>query len=235
MGYFKKIPGSDILCDVYPSRARTLAAALHFPNTPPPPPPELTAMSWLARSIAATLSSSHSDEDGDDLEASSGDDHRDEQPDTPSGGGGGGVKGDLSELTDSLTRGLWGVASFLAPPPAPAAEAAETATGAVGEGEGEDGARSPRIAGIRSDLAEIGGRVRSGISLLSNANAVAEISKIASSLLPFGPGEDDDDDAEAVGVTEEVVEFVRHISTHPETWLDFPLFVNDRHADGKRQ
>uniref|UniRef100_A0A0D9YFE8 BSD domain-containing protein n=1 Tax=Oryza glumipatula TaxID=40148 RepID=A0A0D9YFE8_9ORYZ len=189
-------------------------------------------MSWLARSIAATLSSSHSDEDGDDLEASSGDDHRDEQPDTPSGGGGG-VKGDLSELTDSLTRGLWGVASFLAPPPAPAAEAAETATGAVGEGEGEDGARSPRIAGIRSDLAEIGGRVRSGISLLSNANAVAEISKIASSLLPFGPGEDDDDDddAEAVGVTEEVVEFVRHISTHPETWLDFPLFVNDRHAD----
>ena len=219
---------------MYPSRARTLAAALHFPNTPPPPPPELAAMSWLARSIAATLSSSHSDEDGDALAARSGADHRDEQPDTPRGGGGG-VKGDLSELTDSLTRGLWGVASFLAPPPAPAAEAAETATGAGGVGVGVVGARSPRIAGIRSDLAEIGGRVRSGISLLSNANAVAEISKIASSLLPFGPGEDDDDDAEAVGVTEEVVEFVRHISTHPETWLDFPLFVNDRHADGKRQ
>uniref|UniRef100_A0A0E0JP51 BSD domain-containing protein n=1 Tax=Oryza punctata TaxID=4537 RepID=A0A0E0JP51_ORYPU len=187
-------------------------------------------MSWLARSIAATLSSAHSDgDDEDDREASSGDDHKDEQPGTPSGGGG--VKGDLSELTDSLTRGLWGVASFLAPPPAPA-ESAETSVGAVGDGEGEDGAQSPRIAGIRSDLAEIGGRVRSGISMLSNANAVAEISKIASSLLPFGPGEeDDDDDAEAVGVTEEVVVFVRHISTHPETWLDFPLFVNDRHAD----
>uniref|UniRef100_J3L4F4 BSD domain-containing protein n=2 Tax=Oryza brachyantha TaxID=4533 RepID=J3L4F4_ORYBR len=67
--------------------------------------------------------------------------------------------------------------------------------------------------------------------MLSNANAVAEISKIASSLLPFGPREEEDDGAEAVGLTEEVVVFVRHISAHPETWLDFPLFDDDRHAD----
>uniref|UniRef100_A0A0D9V642 BSD domain-containing protein n=1 Tax=Leersia perrieri TaxID=77586 RepID=A0A0D9V642_9ORYZ len=185
-------------------------------------------MSWLARSIAATLSSDHSESDDEDreAEASPGDDDKAELPDTPTGGG---VKGDLSELTDSLTRRFWGVASFLAPPPA-LAEPAETSV--AGEGEGEEGAQSPRIAGIRSDLAEIGGRVRSGISMLSNANAVAEISKMASSFLPFGPGEEeDDDDVEAVGVTEEVVVFVRHISTHPETWLDFPLFVNDRHED----
>ncbi|CAM0882900.1 unnamed protein product [Alopecurus aequalis] len=186
-------------------------------------------MSWLARSIAATLSSAPSDDDDDDRsESNSGDkspDHaadadaeEDEQPDTPSRG----VKGDISELTESLTRRFWGVATFLAPPP----EAAETATAA----EAEDEAQSPRVAGIRSDLAEIGGRFRSGISMLSNANAVAEISKIASSFLPFVP-EEEEDEVEAVGVTEEVVVFVKHISTHPETWLDFPLFVDDRHAD----
>ncbi|KAM0891895.1 hypothetical protein ACQ4PT_026073 [Festuca glaucescens] len=188
-------------------------------------------MSWLARSIAATLSSAPSDDDDDDhSEANSGDkspDHaadadaeEDEQPDTPSRG----VKGDISELTESLTRRFWGVATFLAPPPSEA-EAAEA------EAEAEDGTQSPRAAGIRSDLAEIGGRVRSGISMLSNANAVAEISKIASSFLPFVP-EEEDDEVEAVGVTEEVVVFVRHVSTHPETWRDFPLFVDDdRHAD----
>ena len=70
--------------------------------------------------------------------------------------------------------------------------------------------------------------------MLSNANAVVEISKIASSFLPFVP-EEEEEEVDAVGVTEEVVVFVRHISTSPETWLDFPLFVNDRHADGKTQ
>lgn len=194
-------------------------------------------MSWLARSIAATLSSAPSDDDDDHSEAASGDkspDHagsadaeEDELPDTP----GRGVKGDISELTESLTRRFWGVASFLAPPPPAGAETTETSTAAAeAEAEGEYGPQSPRVAGIRNDLAEIGGRVRSGISMLSNANAVAEISKIASSFLPFVP-EEEEEEVDAVGVTEEVVVFVRHISTSPETWRDFPLFVNDRHAD----
>ncbi|CAN6337115.1 unnamed protein product [Urochloa humidicola] len=66
--------------------------------------------------------------------------------------------------------------------------------------------------------------------MLQNNLAVAEISKIASSLLPFGQG--DAEDGEPVpGVTEEVVVFVRHISTRPETWLDFPLFISERYAD----
>jgi hypothetical protein len=30
-----------------------------------------------------------------------------------------------------------------------------------------------------------------------------------------------------------VLVFVRHISTRPETWLDFPLFISERYADGK--
>ncbi|CAO2197482.1 unnamed protein product [Urochloa humidicola] len=197
-------------------------------------------MSWLARSIAATLSSAHSDDD--ESESASGDQspprasdpsstdagEPDEQPDTPSRG----VKGDISELTETLTRRFWGVASFLAPPPV------EGETEERDEEEDEEaaaaaeGPQSPRIDGIRSDLAEIGGRVRTGISMLSNAGAVAEISRIASSFLPFGPGEEEgQEEGEAVGVTEEVVVFVSHISKHPKTWLDFPLFVNDRHAD----
>ncbi|XBI19410.1 hypothetical protein VPH35_060939 [Triticum aestivum] len=193
-------------------------------------------MSWLARSIAATLSSAPDDDDDDHSEAASGhtspdhaanaDAEEDEQPDTP----GRGVKGDISELTESLTRRFWGVASFLAPPPPAGAEAETLTAAAEAEAEGEYGPQSPRVAGIRNDLAEIGGRVRSGISMLSNANAVAEISKIASSFLPFVP-EEEEEEVDAVGVTEEVVVFVRHISTSPETWLDSPLFVNDRHAD----
>ncbi|CAL4909049.1 unnamed protein product [Urochloa decumbens] len=214
-------------------------------------------MSWLARSIAATLSSPRGepDPDADELEsepASAGSGagtvgeeeepsprgaEEPEQPGTPSRG----VKDDISELTETLTRRLWGVASFLAPPPeasTPRAAAALPAEGAeeevvaeVGDGDGEEAAAlSPRIAGIRSDLAEIGGRVRSGFSMLQSNLAVAEISKIASSLLPFGQG--DADDGEPVpGITEEVVVFVRHISTRPETWLDFPLFISERYAD----
>ncbi|CAL4961219.1 unnamed protein product [Urochloa decumbens] len=195
-------------------------------------------MSWLARSIAATLSSAHSDDD--ESESASGDQspprasdptsadagESDEQPDTPSRG----VKGDISELTETLTRRFWGVASFLAPPPVEgeAEERDEEEEAAAAE----EGPQSPRIDGIRSDLAEIGGRVRTGISMLSNAGAVAEISRIASSFLPFGPGQEEgQEEGEAVGVTEEVVVFVSHISKHPKTWLDFPLFVDDRHAD----
>ena len=202
-------------------------------------------MSWLARSIAATLSSVHSDDD--ESESASGDNspprasdptspdagESDEQPDTPSRG----VKDDISELTESLTRRFWGVASFLAPPPVGGetdeGDEEEEDEAAAAEAEGP---QSPRIDGIRSDLAEIGGKVRTGISMLSNAGAVAEISRIASSFLPFGPGEEEGQvEGEAVGVTEEVVEFVSHISNHPKTWLDFPLFIDDRRADGKNQ
>jgi hypothetical protein len=211
-------------------------------------------MSWLTRSIAATLSSPRGEPDPDpdaysDSEASSADreaaegsspsprdpeeEEEPEQPNTPSRG----VKDDISELTETFTRRLWGVASFLAPPPPPPEPSSPRAAPAEQDGGGEDGEeeagpQSPRIAGIRSDLAEIGGRVRSGISMLQSNLAVAEISKIASSLLPFGQEEADEGEP-VVGATEEVLVFVRHISTRPETWLDFPLFVSERYADGK--
>ncbi|CAM0954641.1 unnamed protein product [Alopecurus aequalis] len=204
-------------------------------------------MSWLTRSIAATLSG-EPDPDADESETSSAgreaaaegsspslrgpeEEEEPEQPNTPSRG----VKDDISELTETLTRRLWGVASFLAPPPPPPQSSSPRAAPAEAEpteGDGEDAAdpQSPRIAGIRSDLAEIGGRVRSGISMLQSNLAVAEISKIASSLLPFGQDEADEGEP-VVGATEEVVVFVTHISTRPETWLDFPLFISERYAD----
>jgi hypothetical protein len=209
-------------------------------------------MSWLTRSIAATLSSPRGEPDPDaysESEASSADraaaegsspsprdPEEDEQPNTPSRG----VKDDISELTETFTRRLWGVASFLAPPPPPPPDSSSPRAAPAEAQENEDNRdgeeaadpQSPRIAGIRSDLAEIGGRVRSGISMLQSNLAVAEISKIASSLLPFGQEEADEGEP-VVGATEEVLVFVRHISTRPETWLDFPLFISERYADGK--
>ncbi|KAM3405312.1 hypothetical protein ACQJBY_008033 [Aegilops geniculata] len=202
-------------------------------------------MSWLTRSIAATLSGEPDpDSDASESESSSAgrpaaegssprdlEDEEPEQPITPSRG----VKDDISELTETLTRRLWGVASFLAPPPPPpepessSPRAAAPAEADDGEGGDVDG-DGDGIAGIRSDLAEIGGRVRSGISMLQSNLAVAEISKIASSLLPFGEEEPDEGEPVAGG-TEEVLVFVKHISTRPETWLDFPLFISERYAD----
>ncbi|URD85906.1 BSD domain containing protein [Musa troglodytarum] len=143
------------------------------------------------------------------------------------------VKDDISELTETLTRQFWGVASFLAPAP-PGPDHGDLAL--AGQPGAADlpaaAADSPRIAGIRSDFAEIGGKFKSGISqVLSQSKAVTEISKFASSLLPFGSDEEElDEDEEtdgvgvdAVGVNEEVLAFARNIAMHPETWLDFPL------------
>ncbi|VAH09225.1 uncharacterized protein LOC119286707 [Triticum dicoccoides] len=201
-------------------------------------------MSWLTRSIAATLSGEPDpDSDASESEASSAsrpaaegssprdpEDEEPEEPITPSRG----VKDDISELTETLTRRLWGVASFLAPPPPPPEPESSSPRAAPAEaddGEGGDvDVDGDGIAGIRSDLAEIGGRVRSGISMLQSNLAVAEISKIASSLLPFGEEEPDEGEPVAGG-TEEVLVFVKHISTRPETWLDFPLFISERYAD----
>lgn len=88
------------------------------------------------------------------------------------------------------------------------------------------------IPNIRNDFAEIGGKFRSGISKISNNMAVvSEITtKMASNFLQLGvEGEEERDYYEfgAVGVTDRVVDFVRDVVMHPETWLDFPLPDND--------
>uniref|UniRef100_A0A804JBR9 BSD domain-containing protein n=1 Tax=Musa acuminata subsp. malaccensis TaxID=214687 RepID=A0A804JBR9_MUSAM len=163
-------------------------------------------MSWWARSLVNSLR-------GDDEEdEESADEETKEVGITPTRG----VKDDLSDLTQTLTRQLWGVASFLAPAPF-----------------GPDGS-DRSVSAI--DFAEIGGTFKIGISsVLSHTKAVAEISKIASSLLPFGSDEEDGEadgvGIDAVGVNEEVLAFARNITMHPETWLDFPLPPGDEDSD----
>ncbi|KAL5706690.1 hypothetical protein ACHQM5_024824 [Ranunculus cassubicifolius] len=157
-----------------------------------------------------------------------------------------GVKEDLSELTKTLTRQLWGVASFLAPPPTPTESSSPSPTPAppsISDWNRWDSSDqqsvddSSRISGIRNDFAEIGGRFRTGLSKLSNHKAVSEFSKMASTLLPFGSEMEDGEGevegdvvGDAVGVTKEVLAFARNIARHPETWLDFPL-ADDEDSD----
>ncbi|KAK2996517.1 hypothetical protein RJ639_025927 [Escallonia herrerae] len=173
-------------------------------------------MSWLARSIANSLKIDDDHDDGDP-------NHNPTTADSPSPppSPNRGVKEDISELTKTLTSSFWGVASFLAPPPTPP----KTSDDPSGTGEAPDPAS---IGGIKSDFAEIGGRFRSGISKLSGNLAVSDIKKMASDFLQLESDEIDYDSARgAVGVTDEVVAFVRDIAMHPETWLDFPLFDDE--------
>ncbi|KAA8522581.1 hypothetical protein F0562_013058 [Nyssa sinensis] len=185
-------------------------------------------MSWLARSIANSLKLDDDDEDNVDNNPNN-TKANDEQhhlsdpssPSTPERG----VRDDLSELTKTLTRQFWGVASFLAPPPASESSSpADFSYSNPHQPSDPEVSDSVGIAGISNDFAEIGGKVRNGFSKLSNNIAVSEITKIASNFLQLGSEQEDYDSVGgAVGVTEEVVAFVRDIAMHPETWLDFPL------------
>lgn len=195
-------------------------------------------MSWLARSIANSLNLA--DGDTNDAVPPPNRDHSTDNipksenhqqavdsssPSSPSRG----VKEDLSELTKTLTGQFWGVASFLAPPSQSELYKPIDYDSKSDSGEAEvEPDPAAGIVGLQTDFAEIGGKFRSGISLLSNNIAVSEITKMASNLLQLGPEEEEEEkgfDVEkgAVGVTEEVVAFVRDITMHPETWLDFPL------------
>ncbi|XP_057769066.1 uncharacterized protein LOC130989136 isoform X2 [Salvia miltiorrhiza] len=121
---------------------------------------------------------------------------------------------------DDLSAVFRGVAAFLAPPPAAASSSGPSSS-------------SETIEGIKSDLAEIQGTFRSGLSLIS--------SKITSNLLQLqnqlndGDGnddvereeDDDDDDEDGLGISEEVLDFVLKISRRPELWTDFPLSLPD--------
>uniref|UniRef100_A0A5B6YIF3 BSD domain-containing protein n=1 Tax=Davidia involucrata TaxID=16924 RepID=A0A5B6YIF3_DAVIN len=185
-------------------------------------------MSWLARSIANSLKLDDDDDDNDDnnpnnINAKDEQHHQSDppSPSTPERG----VKEDLSEITKTLTRQFWGVASFLAPPPSSEPSSpAEVSDSNPNQPSDPELSDSSGIAGISSDFAEIGGKFRRGFSKLSNNVAVSEITKIASNFLQLGSEQEGYDSAGgAVGVTEEVVAFVRDIAMHPETWLDFPL------------
>ncbi|CAM8989375.1 unnamed protein product [Rhodiola kirilowii] len=195
-------------------------------------------MSWFG-SIVNSLKLDDEDEENDAVSESgekeslrSGDD--DSALQSGEGQQGRGVKEDLDEITKTLTRQFWGVASFLAPPPhSPTEESSsERSTGFDGDADREGSeAVAAGIDGIVSDFAEIGGRFKSGITKLSGAKAVSEFSKIASNILQLGLDQGSVGEYEsgsAIGVTEEVVAFANNVAMHPETWLDFPLADDDQ-------
>lgn len=125
-----------------------------------------------------------------------------------------------------------GVASFLAPPP----ESSSSAAAAEG-GDGSSATESSQaIAGIKNDLAEIGDSFKSSLSFLSSNKAVSEISKLASNFLNFKDDEvedklkeeeEEEEDEDLIGITDEVVDFVRTISDRPQLWTDFPISLPD--------
>ncbi|KAK6923167.1 BSD domain [Dillenia turbinata] len=204
-------------------------------------------MAWLAKSIANSLSL-HDDDDNETSKtkvnvetnesapSKSESDELQHSPQTPSARG---VKEDISELTKTLSRQFWGVASFLAPPPPPPQPSDQSLSSQSDRSpskpsDSDEVPDSSGIAGIKSDFAEIGGKFKSGITMLSNHKAVSEITKLASNFLPFGSGQEINDEGligNVVGVTEEVIAFARNISMHPETWMDFPLEDNDEDDD----
>ncbi|KAJ4714690.1 putative BSD domain-containing protein [Melia azedarach] len=182
-------------------------------------------MSWIARSIANSLKldddyeEDHSPKNVTNPESESDRNQNQNQStaDTPRG-----VKEDLSELTKSFSRQIWGVASFLAPPPQdqPQMREQHQSSDASDQQSDPDVTDEAMIDGIKSDFAEIRGKFQSGISKLSNNISVSEITKMASTFLQFGS---ETEPVDAVGVTEEVLMFARNIAVHPETWLDFPV------------
>lgn len=197
-------------------------------------------MSWWARSIANTLQfNADDDEDSEqhrmnnnnnnnNTEKDLSTDQQSEDDDSPLTPGRG-VKEDLSEITKTLTRQFWGVASFLAPP---VASGQSNERSKPSDPETSD---PEAISGIRKDFAEIGGKLRSGISKLSNNIDVSEITKMASDFLHLESEDEDYDSSDgdgAVGVTDEVVAFAKDIAMHPETWLDFPVLDDEDDDEG---
>ncbi|KAG7560265.1 BSD domain [Arabidopsis thaliana x Arabidopsis arenosa] len=195
-------------------------------------------MAWLARSIANSLKIDEEEDDQKEtIKTNSIEESGSDQPSSPSvlqSQSPRGVKEDISELTKTLRSQLWGVASFLAPPPSSSetADHVEETRKSSDLGEGDE----DLIAGIRNDFVEIGGRFRTGISKLSGNLPVSEFTKMASNFLQLGSeGVDskvrDVAVGNAIGVTEEVVLFARDLALHPETWLDFPFPDEDDNFD----
>ncbi|KAJ3697620.1 hypothetical protein LUZ61_001325 [Rhynchospora tenuis] len=187
-------------------------------------------MSWLARSLAASLNLPDSDQPADPVTASAtpSPSVKEDLPEpvTSTAKPAQGVREDLSELSQTFSRHFKGVASFLAPPPAPS-----------------DQDPTDVVEGLDSPMSGSSHRTGSGIS---------GISKIASSFLQLRSEDEEEDEEEeeeeeeeevdevgvsgyvgfdAIGITDEVLAFAMNISMHPETWLDFPLLPDEDEPD----
>ncbi|KAG1327912.1 hypothetical protein COCNU_01G018460 [Cocos nucifera] len=125
-----------------------------------------------------------------------------------------GVRADLSELA----RHLLDIACFLSPL-------------VLAPTHADSPPPSPRppsrvLAGILADFAEISGGLRSGLSRLS---------AIASRKAPPPPDRDRGSRESRVGgVSEEVLEFVTELVECPESWLEFPVPVDDDFLEGSQ-
>lgn len=141
-------------------------------------------MSWLPRSIADNLNPRISGEVADEeIQVEIGDDR------------GAGVREDLSEFTETLTRQLWDVASFLAPPPPP-----------------------PPPPPIRLRC-----HVRTGSENRDHDDQSCSVEEYEEEVVGRNLEEDEEVVVRnAIGITEEVLAFAMNIAHHPETWLDFP-------------
>ncbi|KAI3808510.1 hypothetical protein L1987_24461 [Smallanthus sonchifolius] len=151
-------------------------------------------MSWLSRS-----NKKHEQQVSDD-----------NSPQSPQRG----VNEDLSEITKTLTRQFWGVASLIAP-----------LVHAGHFNERSEPSDPAAISGVRRDFAEIGGRFRSGITKLSNN--INDFLQLESEDDDYDSTDGDGDGDDAVGVTDEIVAFASDIAIHPETWLSFPLLEDE--------
>ncbi|XP_057532732.1 uncharacterized protein LOC130810617 [Amaranthus tricolor] len=203
-------------------------------------------MSWLARSIANSL---RIDEHGDHLESSSmalgnqvndrGNSENGEIEEID--GDLRGVKDDLNEFKDSLTRQLWGVANFLAPPPPTASFSSDLQDQRVITELNQLELNDPSISGDEDDDLSVYARVSMADGDRSEIG-VGNLKDYDSSNLRHlglnsveedddGDGDDDDMISEAAGLTDEVLTFAGNIAHHPETWLDFPVEDEDDMED----
>ncbi|OIV97672.1 hypothetical protein TanjilG_12429 [Lupinus angustifolius] len=123
-----------------------------------------------------------------------------------------GVKEDLNEIKQTLTRQLWGMASFLAPPPPPPPPPGPSPSPGPG----------PSISNSNSIQPE-------------SENEQVVVDAVVSNQIQISYNDDQDQELEmeewaiqhAVGITDEVLTFAMNISMHPETWLDFPIQEED--------
>ncbi|KAK9947510.1 hypothetical protein M0R45_003130 [Rubus argutus] len=119
------------------------------------------------------------------------------------------AQNDLSFLGQTLTRQIRGVATFLAPPPSSSNAALPSSNS-----QPQSPSPSQALLGIRNDLAEIGGSVKTGLS---------GISKFASNFLQVRNEASEDDDGSVPGISDEILGFVAEISKLPNCWTEFPI------------
>ncbi|WOK94200.1 hypothetical protein Cni_G02902 [Canna indica] len=128
-----------------------------------------------------------------------------------------GVRDDLSELG----RHLVDIACFLSPLlPPPHHDSPPPSPRPASSPSPPPPRPSARIlAGILSDLAEVGGGFRNGLSRFSGAFRGAA-DRDRGSAGRAG-------DVRAIGVSEEVLKFIGDLVKCPESWLEFPVAVDD--------